>query len=156
MKYNALTKEAIEAKGGIVPENVVDAMKEYPNEMLCRTAEAHERLLRELLELNGEENSFADLYYGRLEVGEQQTILEALSGEDKAVLQEHAFDEGIYFKLTAENLPLLAKLSAEELLFCTYYFTKYPCTIWGNYELSYPIFYKNEEVKIWLEERDIL
>ena len=151
-KIRAISREIIEEKGGLVEDRIMDAMKKYPNRMLEKSAAGYVELLERLMELNGEGNCFADLYFGRLAPEEQQRILTVLSDEEKLVLQAHCTDEGIYFPLTKANLPLLAALSAREILFSTYYFTKYPCTVWGNYELKYPVFFGTEECVKLLEK----
>ncbi len=52
----------------------------------------------------------------------------------------------IYFRLTKDIIPFITRLSTREVLFCTVYFTKYPFTIWGNYNKKFPCFYKADKV----------
>ena len=143
-KIYAVSRETIISKGGLVEDQILDAMKKYPNQMLEKTEEEYLELLAGLIERNGEGNAFVDCYYGRLKKEEQKRILEALSDEEVQMLERHDTEGGIYFPLTKENLPLMAAFSAREILFSTYYFTKHPCTIWGNYDLKYPVFYESE------------
>lgn len=52
----------------------------------------------------------------------------------------------VYFKvLDKEIIELITKLNTRELFFCTVYFLDTPLTVWGNYNLEFPIFYKEEE-----------
>ena len=151
-RIHAVAREHIIARGGLVEDQIIDAMRKYPSRMLEKTAGEYLELLSRLMELNGKGNCFVDLYFGRRTEEEQKRILEALSEDEARILNVHCTDEGIYFPLTCENLSLTAALSAREILFSTYYFTKYPCTIWGNYDLKYPVFFGSEECVKMLEK----
>lgn len=36
-------------------------------------------------------------------------------------------------------------LCTREIFFSTFYSTKYPCTIWGNYDMRLPVFFSSGE-----------
>lgn len=99
-------------------------------------------------ELNGEENSYVDFYFSKLGEAARNRLISALSSEDKLILERHIREvkvETIYFKLTKEVVPFITRLSTREILFSTFYFTKFSCTIWGNYGMKFPIFFNNED-----------
>ena len=52
--------------------------------------------------------------------------------------------KGVYYKLPIDSIEFINKMNCKEILFSTIYFTKIPCTIWGNYNNKFPIFYKSE------------
>lgn len=54
-------------------------------------------------------------------------------------------NENIYYRIKDKNyLPILIKLCTRELFFITFYFYKYPVTLWGNYNLRFPLFYNKD------------
>jgi hypothetical protein len=98
--------------------------------------------------LNGEDNSFVDFYLNRLDKIAKDNLLSYLNEEDKEMLlgiENEIKDETVYFRLSREVIPFITRLSTREVLFSTFYFTKYPCTIWGNYNMNFPVFYNNKE-----------
>ena len=71
--------------------------------------------------------------------------------------EKNYHEKNIYFKLTKESIPFITRLSTREILFSTIYFTKYPCTIWGNYNKSFPIFYHdNNDIQQYLNIKNEL
>jgi hypothetical protein len=87
-------------------------------------------------------------------------LKELINDEDKILLEEfekNYHEKNIYFKLTKESIPFITRLSTREILFSTIYFTKYPCTIWGNYNKSFPIFYHdNNDIQQYLNIKNEL
>lgn len=107
------------------------------------------RFIEKAFEINGTENSYVDFYYSRLGEEDKKRLEELLSVEDREVLKELKEDklgDGIYFSLTKEIISFITRLSTREILFSTIYFTKVPCTIWGNYDLKFPCFFDSNEV----------
>lgn len=103
--------------------------------------------LEEAVKLNGVENSYVDFYYNILEEDQKNKFKDFLSLEDKEFLkkfEEENDGDGIYYNLSLESIPFIAKITAQEILFSTIYFTKEPFTIWGNYNKKFPIFYNDE------------
>lgn len=54
--------------------------------------------------------------------------------------------EDIFVRLNSELLEILLKLTVNEVLFSSFYFTKYPCVVWGNYGERYRVFLKDDFV----------
>jgi len=102
------------------------------------------KFLQGMFDLNGEENSYVDFYYFRLNEEDKEKLTELLSKEDKITLDKLKGYDTIYFKLSRDVIPFIARLCTREVLFSTIYFTKMPCTIWGNYDLKFPCFFEDE------------
>ena len=105
--------------------------------------------LQEAVKLNGVENSYVDFYYNVLEKGEKMRFKELLNCEDKKFIEKFESENsegGIYYNLTLESIPFIARITTREVLFSTIYFTKEPFTIWGNYNQKFPVFYKERGV----------
>ena len=105
--------------------------------------------LQEAVKLNGVENSYVDFYYNILEDDEKRRFKELLDLRDTDFIEKFECknsEEGIYYNLTLESIPFIARITVQEILFSTIYFTKEPFTIWGNYNEKFPVFYKEESV----------
>lgn len=105
--------------------------------------------LEEAVKLNGVENSYVDFYYNILEEEQKNKFKEFLSLEDKGFLrrfEDENSEGGIYYNLSLESIPFIAKITTQEILFSTIYFTKEPFTLWGNYNQKFPVFYKEEYI----------
>lgn len=101
-----------------------------------------------VFQLNGKEYSYVDFYLSKLEEKAKEKLVTSLDEEDKYILKRHINeieDETIYFRLQRKFIPFITKLCTREILFSTFYFTKFPCTIWGNYNMKFPIFFDNED-----------
>ena len=101
--------------------------------------------LQEAVKLNGVENSYVDFYYNILEDDEKRRFKELLDLRDTDFIEKFECknsEGGIYYNLTLESIPFIARITTREVLFSTIYFTKEPFTIWGNYNQKFPVFYK--------------
>ena len=135
--------------------SINDGFNNYNNKTIEGTEEAFISFLQEAFELNGAENSYVDFYYNVLNDEDKKKLKELINDEDKILLEKfekNYHEKNIYFKLTKESIPFITRLSTREILFSTIYFTKYPCTIWGNYNKSFPIFYHdNNDIQQYLK-----
>ncbi len=148
MVLGITTKESIISQGGIYIENIQEGFERYHYNLIEGTKEEIYQKIDELLLSNGSENSYVDFYYGKLSVNEKECIRDYLSEKSFSILKHYErLKEPVFLSLTTELLFLTEELNNKELLFCTYYFCKYPCTIWGNYNLKYPIFRNKEKIK---------
>lgn len=105
--------------------------------------------LQKLIEINGEENCYVDFYYNKLDEHSKKRLLELLDEEDRRYLNKfvsYSKNDSVYFKITKEDIPFITRLNCREILFCTIYFTKNNCTIWGNYNKKFPVFCESEEI----------
>jgi hypothetical protein len=108
------------------------------------------QFLKRVHEENNGERNFVDCYFKEAHSGGILTLMEFLDYKDKLVLIEllrKGIDDNPYLELNEEILELMLKLSTRELLFTTMYYRKRPITIWGNYDLAFPVFFKTEEDK---------
>lgn len=129
--------------------NINDGFNNYLNKTIDGEEEDLIKFIEEALIINGEDNSYVDFYYNVLEEEDKKRLKALISDEDRLALEafeKEYTEKNIYFKLTKESVPFITKLSTREILFSTIYFTKYPCTIWGNYNRRFPIFYKEENI----------
>lgn len=100
-----------------------------------------------------------DFYKKNLNEESIEYIKRNLDFEDIKIFDE-LFDfcdnENIYYSIKSKKyLRLLIKLNTRELFFITFYFYKYPITIWGNYNLKFPMFYdKNSSIKNYINILD--
>lgn len=133
--------ETMKQKGAIWFERIEEGLDNYPYYYLEGD---EERLLQELKELaikNGYENSFVDFYYGKLSLDEKEIVQKVLTKDEIDYIYTLNLNDNIYFRLDEKLLSITVKLSAREILFSTFYFCKYPCTVWGNYSNKFPVFY---------------
>ncbi len=98
-----------------------------------------------------------DFYKNKMDYKSINFIKNNLSIEDNILFDKiinEISDNNIYYKINNKNyIRLLTRLCTRELFFITFYFYKYPVTIWGNYNLKFPLFYEdnkyiNEYIKI--------
>ena len=144
-----ISNEEFKEKVTIRFNNINDGFNNYSNKIIEGTEEDFIRFLQQAFDLNGEENSYVDFYYNVLEEEAKNRLKTLVSEEDKKLLEEFEAnykEKNIFFKLTEESIPFITRLCTREVLFSTIYFTKYPCTIWGNYNNRFPVFYKSEDV----------
>lgn len=133
-------------------ERVEEGFEKYPYGIIEGTEEELFAMLTALYSENGEEHSFVDFYFHKLKQNQQQILFTVLNEEQISYIQEITKNANtVYYKLTKELLEITAILNAKEMLFCTYYFSKFPCTIWGNYGRKYPIFYKDKGMREKIE-----
>lgn len=98
--------------------------------------------------LNNIDNSFVDFYYNFLKQEDKNKLENMLSENGKKFLVDFKSKnstKGVYYKLPIDSIEFINKMNCKEILFSTIYFTKIPCTIWGNYNNKFPIFYKSEK-----------
>ena len=149
-----ISEEMFKANVVIRFNNINDGFNRFENFMLesSQRENLEEKLImfmEKAFDLNNEDNSYVDFYFSRLEEKDKHSLLALLDAEDKKILERHIReikDETIFFRLSKEMLPFITRLSTREVFFCTFYFTKFPCTIWGNYNMKFPIFFNNQDV----------
>lgn len=127
--------------------NVEEGFQKYEYAILSGTEENYREFIECSVSMNGEENSFFDCYYGRLEEESKEKFRRGLTAAEREEFAELGRSQTIYYPLTQEAIPTIAKVTARELLFSTFYFGRYLCTLWGNYDLRYPIFFKDKETR---------
>lgn len=102
--------------------------------------------LTKIFELN-DNKCFIDLYLNNLDQPDKNNLLNICCPEDKDIITKHINlnHNEPYYKVTDKSLiPFLARLNTREVFFVTFYFTKIPLTIWGNYNMTFPCFSNKE------------
>lgn len=132
--------------------------KELNVGQVCSYNISHEdkyvNFMNAVYELNKNKPIVVDFYLKEIDNDGCLKILQHLDHEDKIIFIDHLRNlntETVYFLLEHEELvSFVTKLSTRELHFCTIYFNEIPMAIWGNYELSFPIFFSNpKEVEVY-------
>lgn len=154
MEQVKINLEELKKKNIIYLDKVQDGFNKYPNIILEGTEDEVNKGIRDIVKANGLENSYADFYYGRLDEEAKNNVKAALDEKEIALIESLKLSENeIFIRLNSELLEILLKLTANEVLFSSFYFAKYPCIVWGNYDKKYPVFFKNDSVmKIVMEE----
>ena len=146
--------EELKKQNVIYIENIQDGFNKYPNMMLEGTEEQINNAIRQLINANGLENSYADFYYGRLDEEAKNRVKAALDEKEITFIESLQLGkDDIFLCLNPELLEILLKLTVNEVLFSSFYFTKYPCVVWGNYDKCYPIFFKDDSVMKIVKEQ---
>ena len=139
--------EEFKKKNVIYLENIQEGFNKYPNTMFEGSEDQVNNAIRQLINLNGLENSYADFYYGRLDQEGKNRVKAALDEKEIMVIESLQLSaEDIFIRLNSELLEILLKLTVNEVLFSSFYFAKYPCVVWGNYGKRYPVFFKDDSV----------
>jgi len=150
----AVSEELFKAKVKIRFSSINEGFDKFQNFILKSKGEESKNtdeqkfieFIDKVFQLNGQENSYIDFYLSKLDKKVKENLFTSLNEEDKAILKRHINeieDETIYFRLQRELIPFITRLCIREILFSTFYFTKFPCTIWGNYNMRFPIFFDN-------------
>lgn len=138
---NAIGKKELIERGAIYFERIEEGFRGYENKILEGSKEELKNTVYSLCKDNGEENAYVDWYYGTLQEEEKERIREVLSPESKVILSRYeAWLDLMFLPLNKEVFELTMELNQTEALFCTYYFCKLPCTVWGNYDNKYQCF----------------
>lgn len=142
-----ISLEELKKQNAIYIKNIQEGFNNYPNIMLEGDEEAINAAIRQLFAANGLENSYGDFYYARLDEEAKNKVKASLKEEEIALIESLQLGcEDIFIRLNPELLEILLKLTAKEVLFSSFYFTKYPCLVWGNYGRKYPVFFKDASV----------
>lgn len=109
------------------------------------------KTLESFFYLNYDENKIiVDFYKNKLDKDSIEFIENNLDLEEIKIFNE-ILNSGtindMFFEISDKKyIKLLTKLCTRELFFITFYFTKGPVTIWGNYNLKFPLFYDKDNI----------
>jgi len=114
-----------------------DEVKNDSEEYFIKTVEA-------FYEVN-EGNLIIDFYKKNLNDNSIELIKKHLDSDEKAYFDElinFATDNEYFYKVNNKKyIKLFTRLCTKELYFITFYFYMNPITLWGNYNLKFPLFY---------------
>lgn len=159
MKKNRIkpvSRQQILDQGGIFIDRLPDGFDQYPSCILTNSEIGYQKLLLKMLELNGEDHSYFDFYFSQLEPHAKEGLGGELDSKMRGMLDQIDWEAGIYFPLDPEVLAVVNHITAKAYLFSTFYFTKFPCVVWGNYDLRYPIFFGSKEVQMVYRSHGLL
>lgn len=126
-KYNYIDLESVNENKSFIEDDFI------------KTLEGFYRL--------NEGNLIIDFYKNKLNQESINFIKNNLDFEDKKSFDDlinFTNENDCFYKLNHEKyIKLLTKLCTRELFFITFYFYKYPITLWGNYNLKFPLFYSS-------------
>ena len=127
-------------------DNINDGFEKFNHEILEDKNEAELiQYIENLYDENGFDNFYVDLYLNRIDKNNENQFINMLCEEDKntyeSVKEEYDYST-VYYKIDKSLIPFITRLSTRELLFTTIYLTKSNKTIWGNYNMKFPIFYE--------------
>lgn len=115
---------------------------------LTESEELFTKTLIKFFELNNK-SVVIDFYKNRLTKESMDIIKESLDDHQMELFYDilnSGSEEDILFIINDKRyIEVLVKLCTRELFFITFYFEKYPLTVWGNYNLKFPMFYISEE-----------
>jgi hypothetical protein len=136
-----LTIEQLKEAGAIYLEHIQEGFEYYNYKVVSWNQEEACEHIRKLWLLNGPEHSFADFYYYRLDNEAKKKVNSILNEEEINYIKAISSSwEEIIFPLDEILISIIIKLNNTEMLFSTFYFTKEPCTLWGNYHGEYIVF----------------
>lgn len=146
-----ISKEKFKSSVEIQFDNINEGFSKFKSKILeedCSLKGDFVGFISECFKINGSENSYVDFYYHRLSIEDRENLKKFLEEDEREFLDKYieSLDKStIYFRLTEEFIKFLINISLKEILFSTFYFTKIPCTIWGNYNKKFPIFFEREK-----------
>lgn len=144
---HSISREEMLERGCLLAEDLKDAFSRY--EAVVVSAGGPEKMWQFLKRIyeQSPECAYADFYYPVLEGEQKKRFAEGLSVEERRLLAE--FETGksqVYFQAGREEvLKFLYGITARNWLFSTFYFTDRKVMIWGNYDLSFPVFCESRE-----------
>lgn len=155
MDLNIIKKSDFEKIIKIKFNNILDGFEEYNYIELSSNKnnknEAELDFIKSIemfFDLN-EGSLLIDFYKDRLTKESVRFIKNNLDKEDINSFDELlklVKSEEIYYKVENKKyIKLLTKLCTRELFFITFYFYKFPATLWGNYNLSFPLFFDDHD-----------
>jgi hypothetical protein len=135
--------------------NILDGFEEYNYIEICSSKKDRNeseldfiRCIETFFDLN-QGSLIIDFYKNNLTSESIRFIKSNLDNEDiKSFdeLLELVNSKNIYYKLENKKyISILTKLCTRELFFITFYFYKFPGTLWGNYNMKFPLFYNDSD-----------
>jgi hypothetical protein len=127
-------------------DNINEGFESFSHDMLEGKSEAELiEYIESLYDENGFDNFYVDLYLNRIDESNENQFVDMLCEEDKNTYQhikKEYENSTVYYKIDKSLVPFITRLSTREILFTTIYLTKSNKTIWGNYDMKFPVFYE--------------
>lgn len=127
-------------------DNINEGLERFNHEILeIKNENELIQYIENLYDENGFDNFYVDLYLNRIDKNNENQFIDMLCEEDKSTYEnvKKEYDNStVYYKIDKSLIPFITRLSTREVLFTTIYLTKNNKTIWGNYDMKFPIFYE--------------
>lgn len=137
----SMSKEEFLRTGAIFAEQIRDAFDTYESAVLVTDNKSCMIDFLECVLRENEEHAYADYYYPALDAEQQSAFLSGLSEEERMEAAQFEMKPGqVFYPVDAKGIAFLLEITARNWLFSTFYFTNKKLTIWGNYDLEFPIF----------------
>ena len=141
-----VSEEAFKQNVKVYFENINEGFSKFKHAMLEDKSEDELiDYMENAYDENGFDNFYIDLYLNRIDESNENKFLELLTEDDK-LTYKHIKDQydssTVYYKIDKSIIPFITRLSTREVLFCTVYLAKENKTIWGNYDMKFPVFYE--------------
>lgn len=141
-----ISEEIFKASVKVRFNSINEGFNRFNHEILEGKSEAALiEYIENLYDENGFDNFYVDLYFNRIDKSNEEQFIDALCEEDKSTyenIKKEYDDSTVYYKIDKSLIPFITRLSTRELLFTTIYLTKSNKTIWGNYDMKFPIFHE--------------
>lgn len=146
MKRKPLSKEEFQKTGAIYSDKLKDAMAAYESAVFATADPQYmKRFLKRVLDENVE-SAYADFYYPVLEPEQKNAFADGLSDKEKELLASFEVKSShIFYSLDEESMEFLFGITARNWLFSTFYYTNKKLTVWGNYNLQFPVFCEDQQ-----------
>lgn len=99
-------------------------------------------------EYNNEKGLIIDFYINNLDKEAIDKIMQSLTKDETKIFLEiikKMSGDTIFLKiLDKEMLEIIVKLNVREIFFSSFYFLDKELTIWGNYNMEFPVFYNDD------------
>ena len=154
MEYlKSISKEEFKDNISIFFSNIITGFDLYKNCILSPSSSnlkeaenSYINFIKKCFELNNK-CVYVDFYINSIDSNSVDIIYRGLDEEDRYIFNKiKGIKPRSYFFMVLDEkvLKLFVKMCTRELFFITFYFSKHPITIWGNYNLKFPIFYKED------------
>lgn len=142
----ALSAQEWEQTGVLYSDTLKKALERYENGMVCaKNAEDMKQYLNEIFRMNVGK-SYADFYYPAFTASQKEVFRNGLTEEETVLFHKLKIENNqIFYLVGQQDLDFLYSITFRSWLFSTFYFTDKKVTVWGNYNLEFPVFCEDKE-----------
>lgn len=113
--------------------------------------DSYVQFFQEVLKINSPNKNYVDFYYHTLSQEEKDRFISSLSMQEIHILERYQEEKEIFYDLKNQDIEFFLSISYKEILFSTFYFTKFPCTIWTNYNQRFLLFCRDtNDLKMYM------
>lgn len=144
----SLSKKELEERGCITADTLIEAKNRFKSALFCANEPGKMwDFLRKIWSLSPS-FFYADFYYPILKPDQKHKFEQGLNQEELKMLAEFETEKKqVFFSVDREEtLRFLFEITARNWLFSTFYIGDRKTMIWGNYDLSFPVFCRSGQV----------